>query len=92
MRKVQFLAVLLTLALSVPCATLALVGLAYVTDHMGEITNTVTSLLDWRGLAVEGASRWPEVAGMIVGQILIMTILLLVRRASRTEKAASAES
>jgi len=91
MRKVQFLAVLLTLALSVPCATVALLGLAYVADHMSEITNAVTSLLDWRGLAVEGASRWPEVAGMVVGQILIMSILLLIRRTRRAGNAASAE-
>lgn len=92
MRKVQFVAVVLTLALSVPCATLALIGLAYVGDHLGEITSAVTSLLDWRGLAVEGSARWPEVAGMIIGQLLIMSILLIVRRTRRVESQAAAES
>ena len=47
---------------------------------MYEIGSFVNGLLNWRGLAVEGSARWPEVAGMILGQALILSILLLARR------------
>jgi len=80
MRKVQFLTVGFTLALAVPFTVAALVGAAWLTNHLTEISGAVEGLLNWRGLAVEGSARWPEVAGMILGQILILSILLLVRR------------
>ncbi len=83
MRKVQFLAVGFTLALAVPFTVAALVGAAWLTNHMYEIGSFVNSLLNWRGLAVEGSARWPEVAGMILGQALILSILLLARRNGR---------
>ena len=74
--KVQFLAVFWTLALAVPFTALALAGLAYFTDHMAEIA----TWLNWRGVALEGAARWPELAGMIVGQTLILSMLLIAQR------------
>lgn len=80
MRKVQFLAVGFTLALAIPFTVAALAGAAWLTNHLTEIGSAIDSLLNWRGLAVEGSARWPEVAGMIVGQILILSILLLTRR------------
>lgn len=83
MRKVQFLAVGFTLALAVPFTVAALVGAAWMTNHLTEIGTAINGLLNWRGLAVEGSARWPEVAGMILGQILILSILLLVRRNGR---------
>ena len=74
--KVQFLAVFWTLALAVPLTALALVGLAYFTDNLAEIATWI----NWRGVALEGSARWPELSGMIVGQILIFTMLLMERR------------
>ena len=79
MRKVQFLAVFWTLALAIPFTALALAGVAYFTDHMAEIASTVSSMANWRGVALEGSARWPELAGMIIGQILILSILLIAR-------------
>ena len=89
MRKVQFLAVGFTLALAVPFTVAALAGAAWMTNHLTEIGAAVNGLLNWRGLAVEGSARWPEVAGMILGQILILSILLLVRRNGSTLKNAT---
>ncbi len=86
MRKVQFLAVGFTLALAVPFTVAALVGAAWLTNHLYEIGNIVNGLLNWRGLAVEGSARWPEVAGMIIGQVLILSILLLARRNTHIAK------
>jgi len=74
--KVQFLAVFWTLALAVPLTALALVGLAYFTDNLAEIATWI----NWRGVALEGSARWPELAGMIAGQILILSMLLIAQR------------
>ena len=83
MIKIQFIAVGFTLALAVPFTVAALVGAAWLTNHMPEIASFVNGLMNWRGLAVEGSARWPEVAGMLIGQALILSILLLARRTSR---------
>ena len=83
MIKIQFIAVGFTLALAVPFTVAALVGAAWLTNHMPEIASFVNGLMNWRGLAVEGSARWPEVAGMLIGLALILSILLLARRTSR---------
>jgi len=86
MRKVQMYATVWTLVLAVPFTVIALVGTAYISNHLGEIATAVGSLANWRGVAVEGSARWPEIAGMIVGQLLILSILLIARRSGRTEE------
>jgi Trk-type K+ transport system membrane component len=90
MRKVQVVAVAWTMFLAIPLTVLALSGLAYITDHIGEIVTWVTNVgnsisIGGRGFAMEFAGRWPEIAGMIVGQIVIMIILLMVKRDTTTE-------
>ena len=86
MRKVQLYATVWMLVLAVPFTVIALVGTAYISNHLGEIATAVSSLVNWRGVAVEGSARWPEIAGMIVGQLLILSILLIARRSGRTEE------
>ena len=86
MRKVQMVATVWTLVLAVPFTVIALVGTAYISNHLGEIATAVSSLVNWRGVAVEGSARWPEIAGMIVGQLLILSILLIARRNGSTEE------
>lgn len=85
MRKAQFVAVFWTLFLAVPLTALALSLAAYLTDHLAEL---VTSFVEFgrattvggRGWVIVFAERWPEVAGMIVGQLVIMVILLLAHK------------
>jgi hypothetical protein len=89
MRSVQTYAIVWTLMLALPFTVIALVGTAYITNHLGDIANAVSSLVNWRGVAVEGSARWPEIAGMIVGQVLILSILLIARRSGRTEELAA---
>jgi hypothetical protein len=86
MRKVQMYATLWTLVLALPFTVIALVGTAYITNHLGDIATAVSSMVNWRGVAVEGSARWPEIAGMIIGQLLILSILLIARRNGRTEE------
>ncbi len=88
--KVGFLAVFWTLMLAVPLTALALSLVAYTTDHYIEIANGMVNLsrsisVSGRGFAAEFSARWPEVAGMIIGQLVIMIILLLVRRENQAQ-------
>jgi len=90
MRRVQVLAVVWTLVLAIPFVALALAGSAVLANRMGDIARLVASVVDWSRLAIEGSARWPELAGMIFGQILILTILLLARRDKHAEANLSA--
>lgn len=90
MHKVPFIAVFWTMILAIPLTALALSGLAFVTENLTDIIGTVVafgkaSTVGGRGMLQVAAERWPEVAGMIVGQIVLMTILIFVRR-ERQEK------
>ena len=78
MRRAPLITLFWTLALAAPLTALALVGLAFITDHQRSIGQALASV-NWRGLALEGSARWPEVAAMVIGQLLILG-LLLVRR------------
>ncbi|HSQ18217.1 MAG TPA: hypothetical protein VLM83_10995 [Anaerolineales bacterium] len=94
MRKVQFLAVFWTLVIAIPFTALALSAVAYLTENMSEIARSITEFsrstsVSGRGLVLEFSERWPEVAGMIIGQLVILTILLFARKnnqASQTDK------
>jgi len=72
------LAVLITLALAVPFTALSLVLVALI-GKAGEFLATLPPST-WPGIVAEFSGRWPELAGMVVGQAAIMLILLLVRR------------
>ena len=81
MRKVQITAVFWTLFLAVPFTALALSFAAYITENLGRILASLNEFslatsASGKGLAIELSARWPEVAGMIIGQLVIMTILL----------------
>jgi hypothetical protein len=85
MRKVQFFAVFWTLVIAIPFTALAISAVAYLTENMGQITRSLTefsqsSSVGGRGILVELSARWPEIAGMVIGQLVILTILLFARK------------
>jgi len=80
MRKIQILTVLTTLALAIPFATLALIESVYLIDYARSIGGAMIGVMEWHNVALEGSVRWPELAGMIVGQLFILSILLIARR------------
>jgi len=84
MRKIQFLAIFWTLLIAIPFTALALSLSAYLTEHLVDIatglsTIDIATTIGGRGWAMEISQRWPELVGMIVGQLVILTILLLSR-------------
>lgn len=90
MRKVQFYASFWTLVIAIPFTLLALVGVAYVTEHLTQIVRIFTDFsrnisVGGRGLILEFSARWPEVAGMVIGMIVILTIYLFAQSANKPE-------
>lgn len=91
MRKVQFTAVVWTLLLAVPLTALALSLLAYTTENLTQISTSIAAFsrdisAGGRGIITEFAQRWPEVAGMIIGQVVILTIYLFARQNRKAEE------
>jgi hypothetical protein len=80
MRKLQMMMIIATLALAIPFVALALLEIVYFIDYAQSIGGAITGLVDWASVAEEGAARWPELAGMIIGQLFILSMLLIVRR------------
>jgi len=75
----------LTLALAVPAALLALAVAAFLDLYLAERASTLFAALrvDWQAFA---NTRWPELAGMVVGQLLLMAMLLMGRAKALADK------
>jgi len=89
MRNPTLVAVVATLGLAIPFTLLALAGVAWTTENLTQIATALArpAQLDWGALARETWARLPEVAGMIIGQALILLIFLLARREVRADPA-----
>ena len=84
-KKVPFVAVFWTFALAVPFTILALAGVAYIDLHFSEIARAIAAFeqgtsVTGRGWVTELSARLPEVEGMLIGMIVILTIYLFVRK------------
>ena len=86
MRKLQSIAIIGTLALAIPFVALALFEIVYLIDYVQSIGGAITGLVDWASVAQEGAARWPELAGMIIGQVFILSLLLILRRSRQDNR------
>jgi len=96
MRKVQITAVVWTMILAIPFTALALSAVAYTTEHLTQISTAIanfslTTSAGGRGWVLEFAQRWPELAGMIIGQAVILMILLFARQSAKTENSNAEE-
>ena len=65
-----------TVALIVPAALLALSIAVFFDRYTVEIASALTAVFnaDWQAFV---NIRWPELAGMVIGQLLLMAILLM---------------
>jgi hypothetical protein len=78
MTKLRILsrAVLGTLALALPTGLLALGLVATLDEYLPRVWAALSGA-NWSALALEAGARWPELAGMLVGQLLLMAILVV---------------
>jgi hypothetical protein len=65
-----------TLALALPSGLLALGIVATLDEYLPRISAAIAGA-NWSALALEAGVRWPELAGMLVGQLLLLAILLV---------------
>jgi len=91
MRKVQFMATFWTFVIAIPFTILALIGVAYLTENLTQIINAISNFsrkisVGGRGLVLEFSARWPEIAGMVIGMIVILTIFLFAQNANKAEE------
>jgi hypothetical protein len=91
MRKVQITATFWTLVIAIPFTALALSATAYITENLevflrALISFSTTLSVSGRGLVLEFAERWPEIAGMVIGQVVILTILIFARNSKPVEE------
>ena len=89
MRKVSFVAVFWTFALAIPFTIIALAGVAYIDLHFSVIAQAIaqfsaTTSATGRGWLVEISERSPELVGMLVGLIVMLTIYLFSQRPTKT--------
>ncbi len=72
----------LAILIAVPFTFAAVVGIAFLDENIYAIGRAIPSVanIDWSALSVEGAARWPELAGMVIGQILLMVFIYLRTR------------
>ena len=77
----------LAILIAIPFTAAAVVGLAFLDENIMVIGRAVASLanIDWEALRVEGAARWPELAGMVIGQILLMVFIYMRTRPDEEE-------
>ena len=90
MRKVQFYTSFWTIIIAIPFTILGLVGVAYITEHLTQIISAIYKFSEkisvgGRGLLLEFSARWPEIAGMVIGMIVILTIYLFAQSANKAE-------
>jgi hypothetical protein len=79
--------------LAVPLTALALSLAAYTTENLTQIATSIATFsrditAGGRGIVLEFAQRWPEVAGMVIGQIVLLTIFLFARQGSKEDEKA----
>lgn len=91
MRKVQIHATFWTMIIAIPFTLLALAGVAYLTENLTHIVYAINRFsqnlsVGGRGLLVEFSARWPEVAGMVIGMMVLLTIFLFAQNANKAEE------
>jgi ubiquinone/menaquinone biosynthesis C-methylase UbiE len=70
---------------------LALLGVAFITENLSIISRAINEFsrnitVGGRGLVLEFSARWPEIAGMVIGMIVILTIYLFAQSANKAEE------
>lgn len=88
MRKAPFVAVFWTFALAIPLTIIALAGVAYVDLHFSAIAQAIANFeaatsASGRGWLTELSSRAPELEGMVIGLVVMLTIYLFVRKPAK---------
>lgn len=83
MRSYGLRAAFWTLGIAIPFTVLSLVCVVLLWKALEWAASLPP--IQWGSLMAEGSARWPELAGMVIGQAVIMILLLLSLRAGRLQ-------
>lgn len=90
MRSIPLVAVFWFFALAVPSTIIALAGVAYIDLNFSRIMQSLVELerattAGGRGWVAESGQRLPELAGMVIGAVVMCAIYLLTRKPAEVQ-------
>lgn len=89
MRKVQFVAVVLTLVIATPITGLAILLSAYITDNIADITRSINNIPQQLYLLQRNLLLEAQIIGLIAGSVILFTILLITLRTNHSDEKTS---
>lgn len=89
MRKVQFVAVVLTLVIATPITGLAILLSAYITDNIVDITRSINNIPQQLYLFQRNLLLEAQIIGLIAGSVILLTILLITLRTNHSDEKTS---
>ena len=89
MRKVQFVAVVLTLVIATPIIGLAILLSAYITDNIVDITRSINNIPQQLYLLQRNLLLEAQIIGLIAGSVILLTILLITLRTNHSDEKTS---
>ncbi len=89
MRKVQFVAVVLTLVIATPITGLAILLSAYITDNIVDITRSINNIPQQLYLLQRNLLLEAQIIGLIAGSVILFTILLITLRTNHSDEKTS---
>ena len=89
MRKIQFIAVFLTLVIATPITALAILLSAYITDNMVDIISGLNYIPQQLSQLQRNLLFEAELIGLIAGILILLAILLITLRTNHSDETTS---
>lgn len=85
MRKVQLIAVVLTLIIATPVTAVAILFSAYITDNIVGITKSLNYIPQQLAMLQRNLLLETEIIGLVAGTIILFAVLLVALRTNHIE-------
>jgi hypothetical protein len=89
MRKVQLVAVILTIFIATPVTALAILFSAYITDNIVDISRALGNIPQQLSLVNRNLLFETEIIGLVAGTIILLAVLLVALRTNNVEEKSS---
>jgi hypothetical protein len=89
MRKVQLVAVILTLIIATPVTALAILFSAYITDNIVRISRSLGDIPQQLSILNRNLLFETEIIGLVAGTIILLAVLLVALRTNNVEEKSS---
>ena len=89
MRKVQLVAVILTLIIATPVTALAILFSAYITDNIVRISRSLGDIPQQLSILNRNLLFETEIIGLVAGTLILLAVLLVALRTNNVEEKSS---